>query len=251
MARQPWLLPPVSAWRANESANADLYGERVGLRKEVDAFDRRRASSSRTASLARVADEFQVRSVRSRSGGQRRRSLASGQAILVTGPMSPEFTSRVRYNAAMFGRAGLVFFAIWIAASHAAAATVSGVVSDSTGASVPNAVVVLHGLASGQESSVETGVDGRFSLDASSPGTYLVIITRSGFSGSPHPVVIAEPRAMWSICRCRSSSRVSALRPPLPPRGPTAEIRGIPLHVETPPRRSRRPDESRSPPATR
>jgi outer membrane receptor for ferrienterochelin and colicins len=132
----------------------------------------------------------------------------------------------------MFGRAGVLFFALWIAASHAAAATVSGVVSDSTGASVPNAVVVLHGLASGQESSVETGIDGRFSLDVSSPGTYLVIVSRSGFSEAARTVVIAEPGdvvdvpVQLELGGLKAEVTVTAARA-------VREVRGTPLHVET------------------
>ena len=132
----------------------------------------------------------------------------------------------------MLYRAGFVSIALWIAASPAAAATVSGVVSDSTGALVPNALVVVHGVASGQESSVETGIDGRFSLDVSSPGTYLVIVSRSGFSEAARTVVIVETAdvidvpVQLELGGVKAEVSVTAARA-------EREVRQIPLHVET------------------
>ena len=64
----------------------------------------------------------------------------------------------------------------------AGAATVRGSVSDATGGILPGAHVVLRGVATGQESSVETSADGRFQFDVTALGTYLIIVTRDGFS---------------------------------------------------------------------
>src|SRR5262245_46608901 len=75
-------------------------------------------------------------------------------------------------------------------ASAAAAATVSGLVSDPTGASVSGARVVFRGLATGQESSLETAADGRFTFDTPAAGTYLVIVTHAGFSEAARTVVV-------------------------------------------------------------
>jgi hypothetical protein len=60
------------------------------------------------------------------------------------------------------------------------AATVRGTVSDATGGFLSGAHVVLRGLATGQESSVETNDVGGFSFDVAALGTYLIIITRDG-----------------------------------------------------------------------
>ena len=91
----------------------------------------------------------------------------------------------------MFSRSAVAFLVLISSAGAAAAATVSGIVSDPTGATVPGALVVLRGLATGEASSVETGADGRFSLETSSAGTYLVIVTRPGFSEAARTVVVS------------------------------------------------------------
>ena len=106
----------------------------------------------------------------------------------------------------------IIVLAAVLAVRPAAAATVRGTVSDATGAVVAGARVVLRGVATGQESSVETGGDGRFQLDAPAPGTYLVIVTRAGFSEAARTVVVDRVRTKCSTCRCSSSSAGSAPR---------------------------------------
>jgi hemoglobin/transferrin/lactoferrin receptor protein len=80
-----------------------------------------------------------------------------------------------------------------VAPAHAA--TVRGSVSDATGGSVPGARVVLRGVATGQESAVETGDDGRFQFDVAMLGTYLVIVTRDGFSEAARTVSVDDPNS--------------------------------------------------------
>ena len=58
-----------------------------------------------------------------------------------------------------------VFMAAVLTAAPAVAATVSGVVSDVTGAALPESHVVLRGLATGQEVETDTGADGRFQIE--------------------------------------------------------------------------------------
>jgi len=126
----------------------------------------------------------------------------------------------------------VILIALIASAAPAAAATVSGVVSDPTGASVPGARVVLHGLATGQETASETGADGRYLLTTPEPGTYLVVVTRPGFSEAARTVVIADAAetvdvpVQLEIGGVRAEVTVTATRA-------EREVRQIPLHVET------------------
>ena len=52
-----------------------------------------------------------------------------------------------------------------LAAATASAATVSGRVSDTTGGVLSGATVVLRGVATGEERTVDTAEDGRFSVE--------------------------------------------------------------------------------------
>ncbi|MEO6224060.1 MAG: carboxypeptidase-like regulatory domain-containing protein, partial [Vicinamibacterales bacterium] len=67
-------------------------------------------------------------------------------------------------------------------ASSAWAASVSGVVSDVTGAVIPGATVVFRELATGRERAVTTGGDGKYSFDGPETGAFLLVVTRRGFS---------------------------------------------------------------------
>ena len=74
----------------------------------------------------------------------------------------------------------------------AAAATISGVVTDTSGAAMPGTRVVLRDVATRQEFVVETGPDGRFSIEAPTTGTYLISVTRVGFSEAAQTLVIDD-----------------------------------------------------------
>ena len=63
-------------------------------------------------------------------------------------------------------------------ATPALAATVRGTVSDTTGAALPSARVVLRDIATGQEIVTETDAQGGYKFDAPAVGSYLVIVTR-------------------------------------------------------------------------
>jgi outer membrane receptor protein involved in Fe transport len=125
-----------------------------------------------------------------------------------------------------------VFIAALLMAAPTFAATVRGVVSDVTGAALPDSHVVLRGLATGQESQTDTGPDGRFQLDAPAAGTYLVIVTRPGFSEAARTVVIGAPEASIDVTMqlelgvFNAEVSVTAARS-------ERETRQIPLHIET------------------
>jgi hemoglobin/transferrin/lactoferrin receptor protein len=119
-----------------------------------------------------------------------------------------------------------------LSARPAGAATVSGTVSDVTGAALPGSHVVLRGVATGQESSAETGPDGRFQLDAPTVGAYLIIVTRPGFSEAARTVVIASPEQKADV-RVQLDLGVLSAEVSITAARSERETRQIPLHVET------------------
>ena len=125
-----------------------------------------------------------------------------------------------------------VFIAAVLTSAPVFAATVRGVVSDGTGAALPDSHVVLRGVATGQETATDTGTDGRFQLDTPVTGTYLVIVTRPGFSEAARTIVIETAEAMVDVPvqlklgGFNAQVSVTAARS-------ERETRQIPLHVET------------------
>ena len=113
-----------------------------------------------------------------------------------------------------------------------AAAVIAGVVTDATGAALPGATVVLRDVATGREKTAVSGPDGKYSLEAAGTGTYLVLVTRLGFSEAARTVVVtqAERRielpVQLELGGWSTEVSVTAARA-------AREIRQIPLHVET------------------
>jgi hypothetical protein len=69
-----------------------------------------------------------------------------------------------------------------VAAAHAqSTATLTGVVTDPTGATVPNATVKIHGLDTGLDRTLQTDSGGVYTAASMQPGPYSVTITASGF----------------------------------------------------------------------
>jgi len=120
-------------------------------------------------------------------------------------------------------------------AMPADAATVRGSVSDATGGLLPGAHVVLRGLATGQESSVETSADGQFQFEVAEAGMYLIIITRDGFSEVARTLAIADAGATFDL---PVQLEVGGLSVEVSVTATRAEreTRQIPLHVESIPR---------------
>jgi outer membrane receptor protein involved in Fe transport len=128
---------------------------------------------------------------------------------------------------------------VWLAglllAVPAEAARVSGSVSDATGGVVARARVVLRGLATGQESAVETGADGRFQIEVPTTGSYLLIVTRDGFSELARTLTIADSAAIVDLPLRLEVAGLSAEVAVTATRA-EREARLIPLHVESVPR---------------
>lgn len=125
-----------------------------------------------------------------------------------------------------------LFLALLSWAVPASAATVRGVVTDATGAPLPDARVTVRSVASGQEVVGQSGPDGRFEIETPSAGTYLVIVERAAFAEAAHTITIAsdsdvvELPMTLELGSFASAVSVTAARA-------EREITQIPLHVDS------------------
>src|SRR5687768_9647406 len=122
--------------------------------------------------------------------------------------------------------------AIVLIAVPSSAATVSGLVSDATGAALPGTRIVLRDLAAGREIETETGSDGRYRIDVPVAGTYLIIVRRPGFAEAARTLTIADASQTLDVPVRLVIGGVNAEVSVTASRG-EREIRGIPLNVET------------------
>ncbi len=129
-------------------------------------------------------------------------------------------------------RVYVLFSAILATALPASAATVSGLVSDATGAALPATRIVLRDVAAGRELQTETGPDGRYRIDVPAAGTYLIIFTRSGFAEAARTLTIVDRDETLDVPVRLVIGALNADVSVTAARG-EREIRGIPLHVET------------------
>ncbi len=126
----------------------------------------------------------------------------------------------------------LLVLVVLATATPVLAATVRGTVSDTTGAALASARVVLRDIATGQEIVVETDAQGGYKFDAPAAGSYLVIVTRSGFSQAARTVVVTEREATLEVPVVLELGGLSAQVSVTASRA-EREVRQIPLHVET------------------
>ena len=114
----------------------------------------------------------------------------------------------------------------------AAAATISGKVTDTSGGAIVGTRVVLRDVATRQEVEVQTGDDGRYTVEAPMPGTYLVSAARDGFSEAVETVIVrrADERLdvplRLNVGSLQAAVVVTASRA-------ERDSRQIPLHVES------------------
>ncbi len=126
----------------------------------------------------------------------------------------------------------VVVAALLLWAFPVSAATVRGVVTDTTGAPLPDARVVVRDVASGQETEGQSGADGRFEIATPGAGTFLVIVERSSFAEVARTITLDTADASvdlpisLELGSFASAVSVTAARA-------EREIKQIPLHVET------------------
>lgn len=118
------------------------------------------------------------------------------------------------------------------APAPAEAGAITGVVLDVTGAALPGANVIVRDVATGREIATSTGPDGRFRIETTSTGTFLLIVRREGFSEAARTVQLDSPDeavdlpVRLSLGTFQTEISVTASRA-------EREARRIPLHVET------------------
>src|SRR6266853_3923860 len=74
--------------------------------------------------------------------------------------------------------------AVSLSAQTASTSTVTGTVSDKTGATIPNAKVELEDVDTKAKTSVTTGSDGSYTFPSVRPGNYSIIVSGKGFRQS-------------------------------------------------------------------
>ena len=117
-------------------------------------------------------------------------------------------------------------------ATPLSAATISGTVSDTTGAALPAARVTLRSIATGEQNIVDTDAQGRYRFDVPTAGSFLVIVTRSGFSQAARTVVVEQADAELEVPVSLELGVLNAEVSVTASRS-EREVRQIPLHVET------------------
>src|SRR5256884_9335331 len=78
----------------------------------------------------------------------------------------------------------IVSMAVSLSAQTASTSTVTGTVSDRTGATVPNARVDLEDVDTKAKASVITGSDGSYTFPSVRPGNYTITVSGKGFRQS-------------------------------------------------------------------
>ena len=124
------------------------------------------------------------------------------------------------------------FIAALAIAGPASAATIGGLVTDSTGAALPSTRVILRMLATGQELTGETDASGRYTFEVPATGTYLVIVTRPGFAEAARTIAVDRPDATLDV---PVSMELGVMSDEVTVTSSRAarDVRQIPLHVET------------------
>src|SRR5687767_2677280 len=126
----------------------------------------------------------------------------------------------------------VVFLATLGVATPLSAATISGTVFDTTGATLSAARVTLRSVATGEETVVDTDAQGRYRFDVPTAGSYLVMVTRSGFSQAARTVVLEQSGADLDVPISLELGVLNAEVSVTASRS-EREVRQIPLHVET------------------
>lgn len=122
-----------------------------------------------------------------------------------------------------------------LTASRVEAARVAGVVTDPSGGVVVSARVVVHALASGVETVTETDVEGRFDVDAAGEGSFLLVVSREGFSVFSRRLEIDASTSRLEVPVALELGPVS-MQVTVTSARAERDHRQVPLHVQTLPR---------------
>ncbi|MEW6323053.1 MAG: TonB-dependent receptor [Acidobacteriota bacterium] len=104
--------------------------------------------------------------------------------------------------------------------------------TDPSGAVVPGARVVVRDIASGQETAGEADATGRYDVQTPGAGTFLVLVSRDGFTPFTRTVVVADPDATIEVPATLEVGVLTSQVTVTPARA-ERDVRQVPLHVET------------------
>lgn len=127
------------------------------------------------------------------------------------------------------------FLFLFVAVRLVSAAQIAGTVTDPSGAVVPNARVVVREIATGVERQAETDSQGHYEAEAPAVGTYLVIVTREGFSAFTRTVDVTSPSDRIDVPAALDLG-LSSIQLTVTPARSERDQRQIPLHIETLPK---------------
>src|SRR5437868_680130 len=150
-----------------------------------------------------------------------KRALCERQGIDIQCPLTqdalpqfccgaPMFVSRLRgakMNISKISRTALaaitllliIVAAISPASAQVSGATLTGVVSDSSGAVIPKATIAIKNKSTGATRNVETNSDGFYTAPNLLPGDYQVTVTAAGFSTAVHNSVTLSVGAQQTL----------------------------------------------------
>lgn len=128
-------------------------------------------------------------------------------------------------------RALSVAAALLASASIASAATLRGVVTDVTGATVASATLILRDVATGQEQAGQTNDKGQYVFTTKTAGTFLLIVQRDGFAEAARTLVVEHADATLDVPVQLELGGVSTEVTVTASRS-AREVRQIPLNID-------------------
>jgi outer membrane receptor protein involved in Fe transport len=129
------------------------------------------------------------------------------------------------------GSRALLALGFLLAGAAVEAATVSGIVTDPTGSAVSGARVVLRDIATGVEQETATGADGGYRVEVETAGTYLLVVTRAGFSEAARTLPLEATDTVDAPMTLELGSFTAAIT--VTAARSDRESRQMPLHVDT------------------
>src|SRR5947209_1837121 len=101
--------------------------------------------------------------------------------------------------------------------------TISGVVTDTSGAAIPDAAITITNDATGETRTTATNTDGTFAAAALTAGRYSLTVTKQGFQTHKETEIIVHPALVASVSPVLKLGEVST----------AVEVAASATHVET------------------
>jgi hypothetical protein len=116
--------------------------------------------------------------------------------------LNKSIRSRASRAGISFGTLFFLFFVLLSSGiSQVVGGTLSGVITDPSGAALSDATVLIHNDETGNERKLVTGADGRFSAPSVPIGTYTISVQHDGFTAQRRtgiPLTVGQSRSSTS-----------------------------------------------------